>query len=393
MAHNFDEIIERRSSGAFKWNQYEPDVVPMFVADMDFRVAEPIVEALQKRIDHGIFGYEWPSEELSLLICDRMKQLYAWSVHPEEIVYLPSLRTGLNLVCASLSEPGTAALTLTPIYPPFLSAPTNHGMASKTVQMEAIADGAIVRYEIDFEAFSAAITKETKLLNFCNPQNPVGRVFTPEELQQLGEICIKNNMVICSDEIFCDLLMDNAEHTPFACASPEFGDRCITLMSPSKTFNIGGLGAAYAIVQNRKLLHRFKKAADGVTAEINAAGIVAFKAAYASCDQWLTELRAYLLKNRDEYVEYALKNFPGIKTTAPEATYLAWLDCRELGIEVSPYEFFLKSARVALNDGQPFGEGGSGFVRFNFACPRSQMMSALEKMKLALNQAGLIAKR
>jgi len=200
-------------------------------------------------------------------------------------------------------------------------------------------------------------------------------------------------MVICSDEIHCDLLMGDTKHTPFACVSPEISDRCITLMSPSKTFNISGLGAAYAIIQNQELRHRFKKTVQGVHAEINMAGIAAFKAAYTYCDPWVVELCQYLSRNRDLYQEFVLNNFPQIKTTIPEATYLTWLDCRQLGIAGPPYEFFLKNARVALNDGAPFGEGGEGFVRFNFACPRSQMIMALERMQAALVQAGLVAQR
>jgi cystathionine beta-lyase len=393
MPHNFDEIIERRSSGCFKWNQYEADVLPMTVADMDFRGPAPIIEALRQRANHGIFGYEWPREDLLQLICDRMKRVYNWSVLPEEVVVLPGLRVGLSLVCAALSDGSNAAITFTPVYPPFFGAATSHGMASQTVPLKMIADGAILRYEMDLERFEAALTKSTKLLQFCNPHNPVGRAFTPDEMRQIGEICLKHDMVICSDEIHCDLLMGDTKHKPFACISPEISDRCITLMSPSKTFNISGLGAAYAIVQNRDLRHLFKKKVDGVHAEINMAGIATFKAAYKDCNQWLTELLQYLLRNRDLYLDFVLNNLPGIKTTVPEATYLTWLDCRQLSIEGNPYQFFLQNARVALNDGVPFGEGGEGFVRFNFACPRSQMISALEKMQAALLKAGLVANR
>lgn len=393
MPYNFDEVIERRSSGCFKWNQFETDVLPMTVADMDFRAPQPIIDALQRTVNHGVFGYEWPREDLLQLICERMQKLYEWSVQPEEIIILPGLRVGLSLVCAALSDGDNAAITFTPVYPPFLSAPSNHGMASQTVPLKRVANGEILRYEMDLERFSAALTKSTKLLNFCHPHNPVGRAFTAEELRQVGDICVKNDMVICSDEIHCDLLMGETKHIPFACISPEISDRCITLMSPSKTFNISGLGAAYAIVQNKELRHRFKKKVDGVHAEINMAGISAFKAAYANCESWLTELLAYLLKNREHYEDFFLKNLPGIKTTIPEATYLTWIDCRDLKLEGNPYQFFLKNARVGLNDGIPFGDGGEGFVRFNFASPRSQVIAALERMKAALLQAGLIRER
>jgi cystathionine beta-lyase len=389
MAHNFDELIDRRSSGCFKWNEYDEDVLPMFVADMDFRAPDPIIEALRRRVDHGVFGYEWTQDDLAQLVCERMKRLYDWSIEPADVVFITGVVPGLNLVCRAIGGVGDAALTHTPIYPPFMTAPINQGMTSDTAELKLVLDSEIIRYEIDFEAFNAAITQKTKLFNLCHPQNPTGRAFTSEELRQLGQICIEHNLVICSDEIHCDLLMGETKHIPFACISPEIADRCITLMAPSKSFNISGLEPSYAIVQNAELRKRLKKAMAGIAPEMNIMAITAFKVAYQSCEQWLEELRLYLTENRDIYVDYVIKNFPGIKTTVPEATYLAWLDCRNAGIEGSAYEFFLKNARVAMNDGRTFGKGGEGFLRFNFACPRSQMMRALEQMKTALAQVKL----
>jgi len=387
MTYNFDEVIERRASGSFKWNEYPEDVLPMFVADMDFRTPQPIIDALEKRVEHGLFGYQWTGADLQELVCKRMARLYNWRVEPRHVIFLPGVVCGLNLVCRAVGTTGDAAITLTPIYPPFLTAPTNQGMSLQTVQLKPSNQGPTIRYEIDLEAFRAQITKSTKLFTLCHPHNPTGREFTQEELRQLGEICIEKDLFICSDEIHCDLTLDKTKHTPLATVSPEIADRCVTLMAPSKTFNLSGLGASYAIVQNNELRRRIRKAASGIVADINVLGLVALKAAYGSCDNWVPELLRYLLKNRDTFVDYVVRNLPSVKTTVPEATYLAWLDCRQAGIiSRDPYNFFLQESRVAVNDGASFGPGGEGFVRFNFGCPQAQMMRALEQMRHALEQ-------
>lgn len=385
MAYNFDEETERRFSGCVKWTEYDPDVIPVWVADMDFRSPEPVIAALRKRAEHGVFGYEWPRTDLSELVCERMARLYNWKVHPSEVVFLPGIVCGLNVVCRAVGKPGDAAITFTPVYPPFLFAPNNQEMILQTAALKPIADGRILRYEIDFDAFKKAITPATRILLLCHPHNPIGREFTYDELNSLSQICIDNDIIICSDEIHCDLLIGEVSHTPTACLSPEIADRSITLMAPSKTFNISGLGASYAIIQNADLRKRVKKAAAGIVPELNIFSIAAFKAAYTSCDEWLEAVLAYLVGNRNTFVDYVLKNLPGIKTTLPEATYLAWLDCRESGIAGNPHQFFLEESRVATNDGESFGPGGAGFVRFNFGCPRSIMLRALDRMKSALS--------
>ena len=386
MAYNFDEIVDRRKTGAYKWSKYDPDVLPMFVADMDFRSPEPVIQALLKRVEHGVFGYEWPSDDLANIVCQRMQSEYHWRVTPEQVIFLPGLVSGLNLICRAIGKPGDSAVMLTPVYPPFLSAPVNQFMTASTAQLREVRKGQTLSYEIDFDAFEAAIKPNTSLFIHCHPHNPTGHEYTLAEMQRLAEVCLRHNVVILSDEIHCDLMMDGNRHSPMASLSPEIAGRCITLMAPSKTFNVPGLGCSFAIIQNPELHAAVKKSETGIIPHVNALGLTAAVAAYTHGGEWLAELRKYLTGNRDTLVDYITENMPGISTTVPEATYLAWLDCSKAGIPGNPHEFFLEKARVAMNDGPTFGPGGENFVRFNYGCSRAHMMQALEQMKTALDQ-------
>jgi cystathionine beta-lyase len=243
-----------------------------------------------------------------------------------------------------------------------------------------------LHYEIDFDSFADGINPSTRLFMLCHPQNPTGREFTREELMRLAAICVRNKVLICSDEIHCDLLLDGTRHIPLAALAPEISSQCITLMAPSKTYNIPGLGCSFAIIQNPDLRKRYLAAGEGLLTWVNAMGLVATEAAYRQGEAWLMELQQYLTGNRDFLVSYLEQHLPQLRTTVPEATYLAWLDCRDLGLAVSPHEFFLKEAKVAFNDGVPFGPGGKGFVRLNFGCPRSRLVAALESMREAVEK-------
>ena len=386
MPYNFDELIGRRNTASSKWTKYANDVLPMWVADMDFRSPEPVIKALTERVSHGIFGYEGATPALYDVICERMQRLYNWKVTPEEILFLPGLVSGFNLMARATGQPGDGVVMLTPVYHPFLSAPGNQGEIAQTAQLIRKTQGQIITYEIDFDAFEAAITPRTRMFLHCHPHNPIGREWTPAENRRLAEICIKHNLIICSDEIHCDLMMENNRHVPTAALSPEIADRTITLMAPSKTYNLPGLGCSFAIIQNKQLRAEVQKAEMGTIPHVNALGLTAAYAAYTEGDEWLTELRKYLTGNRDTMVDYIQENLPIINTTVPEATYLAWLDCNHAGIKGNPFEFCLVNAKVALNDGAAFGPGGEGFVRFNYGCPRSQMLEALDKMKDAFQQ-------
>lgn len=384
MSTAFDEIVDRRNSGCAKWGMYGEDIIPMWVADMDFKTPEPILRALQDRVAHGVFGYELPSDALREAVAAWLDRRYGWRITPTDIVFLPGLVSGLNLVCRAFGHIGESAVVLAPVYPPFLTAPGNQGMGLDTAQLALRQAGDAITYDVDFDAFERAITPRTKLFIHCHPHNPVGRDYTREENQRLAEMCIKHDVLICADEIHCDLMLGGAPHMPVAALSPEVAERTITLMAPSKTFNIPGLGCSFAIVQNAKLRQRLLQAESGILPHVNALGLAATKAAYTECDAWLAELQDYLTGNRDALLTYLREHMPAIASTRPEATYLAWLDCRSADIEGNAYQFFLKRAKVALSDGAAFGPGGQGFVRFNFGCPRAQMMEALDRMANAL---------
>jgi len=387
MPYNFDQLIERRGTGSNKWSRYPADVLPMWVADMDFAAPDAILQALHKKIEHGIFGYELISDELCQAVCDRMHRLHGWTVTPDQVVAVPGLVTGTNLACRAFGEPGEGVLLQTPAYPPFLSAPTNNKLILQTAELTQVKVGRTFHYEIDYDAFEAAITPQTRLFALCQPHNPVGQIYTCEQLTRMAEICLRRNVLICSDEIHSELLLDDNRHLPMAMLSPEVADRCITLIAPSKTFNTAGLVCGFAIIQNEKLREQFKAACEGFV-HVNVLGQTAALAAFRDdpdVNEWLTGLRSYLTENRDVLVDYVTARLPDLKTTVPQATYLGWLDCREAGIEGDPYEFFLQKAKIAFGDGGRFGPGGQGFIRVNFGCPRAYLIKALEQMEEALS--------
>jgi cystathionine beta-lyase len=359
----------------------------MWVADMDFQSPPAVLDALRERVAHGVFGYGRPPPELLAIICERMDRLYSWQVDPDQVLFLPGLVCGLNLVCRALGEPGDEVLVQTPVYPPFLSAPANQGKRLKTAELALSKRAGNLFYEIDFDAFEKAITQRTRLFILCHPHNPVGRVFKPEEITRLAEICARHNLFICSDEVHGDLLLDGRQHKPFACLAPELASRCMTLMAPSKTFNIAGLGASFAIIQDPQLRRQVKTAAAGIVTEVNILAYVAALAAYRQGQEWLTALLQYLNENRDFLLAYLAQHLPDIRVTCPEATYLAWLDCRAANVSDNPQSFFLRQAKVAFNDGATFGPGGEGFVRLNFGCPRATLEMGLERLKKGMNGA------
>lgn len=387
MTFDFDHTIDRRGSASIKWAAYPDDVLPMWIADMDFRAPQPVVDALIARASDGVFGYESPSSELVSVICERLARLYAWKVQPEDVVLLPGVVSALNVACRAFGSPGSGILVQTPVYPPFLATARNNGQCLQTAPLtEVVADG-IVRYETDYDRFESAITPLTRLFILCQPHNPTGAARQREELARLAEICLRRDLIICSDEIHCDLMLGGVQHVPFATVSSEAASHCITLMAPSKTFNVPGLSCSFAIIQDGALRERFCQAAAGIIPHVNAMGLTAAQAAYQHGSSWLAALLDYLTANRDFLGDYVQRNLPAIATTIPDATYLAWLDCRHAGITGDPCEFFLKKAKVALNDGSSFGADGEGFVRLNFGCPRSTLTVGLERIRAALTGA------
>ena len=382
MKYDFDTIRDRRGSDSAKWKKYGDDVLPLWVADMDFVSAEPILRALHERVGHAFFGYAMPLGELCQTILNRLKDLYAWDVREEEIYYLPGLVTGLNFAVQAFTNPGEGVLVQPPVYPHFVKDPVHHGRILVDPPLVPKGD----TYEVDFEAFEKAITPQTRIFILCNPHNPVGRVFTRAELERMAEICLRHRMVICSDEIHCDLVFPGFRHIPIASLSPEVAKWTITLMAPSKTYNLAGLRCGFAVFQNPDLAKGWKKTTLGLNPGLNNLGQVAALAGYREGKEWLDQVVAYLQENRDFLYGTVPKALPGVRMTKMEGTYLAWLDCRKTGIPGNPSQFFLKEAKVALNDGSEFGKGGEGFVRLNFACPRKMLREAIERMSGALQK-------
>lgn len=380
MKYDFDQAVERRGTDSIKWGLYPEDVIPLWVADMDFRSAEPIVQALRNRADHGVFGYSRISREFIPALQNRLLLLYKWSVAESEIVFLPGIVTGINVAIQSFTSPVEGVLAQPPVYFHLLRDPIHHGRILQDPPLTRKGDS----YEIDFDLFERAITPDTRLFLFCNPHNPVGRVYTKAELEAVADICLRHRLIVCSDEIHCDLIYPPYRHIPIATLSREMEAQTITLMAPSKTYNIAGLECGYAIINNEELRRRWKEFSFGLIPNVNIMGQVAALAGLREGQSWLEQVLEYLKGNRDFLMEFFQTEMPSIRMSRVEATYLAWLDCSEIGFAGNPSEFFLKNAGVALNDGPDFGKGGDNFIRLNFACPRRKLMQALHQMKNAL---------
>ena len=385
-AFDFDRIIDRRSTASNKWKKYDKDVLPLWVADMDFASPEPVVRALRERAAHGVFGYVYEEPRFFEVAAERIGRRYGWRVGPESVVMLPGVIAGINMAARIFTSPGDGILEQVPVYPPILRCPGNMGVTRDEAPIGRRADG---RYEVDWDDFERAITPRTKAFLLCNPHNPTGRVYSREELTRMAEICLRRNLWIIADEIHCDLLFSGQRHVPIASLGPEVERRTITLMSPSKTFNLAGLKCAIAVVPDAALREKFVAAKVDLVANPNVFGFAAALAAYRDGGPWLDALMRYLEANRDFTVDYVRRHFPGVGMHPPEGTYLAWLDFRQAGIPGGdPFTFFLEKARVALNDGVTFGPGGQGFARLNFGSPRAMLTEGLERMREAYRALG-----
>jgi cystathionine beta-lyase len=375
---DFDTVIDRRHTASLKWDKYKDrDIIPLWVADMDFKSPPSVLEALHKRVEHGIFGYAVTPPELIEITVSMLHDLYGWQVHPDWLVWLPGLVTGLNVTSRAVGNPGDAVITAIPVYPPFLTAAPHFQRQVITVPLVCNKG----RWEFDFDQLEAAITPRTRLFMLCNPHNPVGRVLTREELNRIAVICEKHDLIVCADEIHCGMILDPDKiHIPFACLGPDIQDRTITLMAPSKTFNIAGLGCSFAVISNPAIRQRFVGAMAGIVPRVNVLANTAALAAYQDTSHWLNQLLDYLRHNRDQVVS-TLSQIEGLTIYHTEATYLSWIDARQFGQE-NPAEFF-EQAGVGLSDGAEFGT--PGFLRLNFGCPRATLDEAIERMKV---QAG-----
>jgi len=369
----FDTPPDRRHSDSIKWGKYAGrDILPLWVADMDFAAPPAVLAALQQRIGHGVFGYGGPWPSLTESVLTHLESEYGWAVEAESIVWLPGLVSGLNVACRAVDG---EVLTATPIYPPFLSAPRLSGRPLNRVEL-ACTDG---RWQWDKEALHNACSQATRLFLLCHPHNPVGRCWNREELLDLAAFAEEKDLIVCSDEIHCGLILDaDRQHVPFASLSPAAAKRSITLMAPSKTYNIPGLGCAFAVIPDAALRRRFLRAMDGIVPHVNVLGLAACEAAYRDCADWHRELIAYLAGNRAR-VAAALADLPGVKASPVEATYLAWIDVRELGLAQPAAHF--ETHGLGLSDGGDFG--APGWLRLNFGCARATLDDALNRFRQA----------
>ena len=374
---NFDQPIDRRNSDSEKWHKYTgSDIIPLWIADMDFCSPPAIIEALQQRVAYGVFGYGYPPQGLISAFISRMKMLYQWDIKPEWLVFLPGLVSGLNIAIRSLTKSNESSLCPFPIYPPFMK---SAHMANRK-QVSIPVNLANNRWLLNLATAEANMDGSEKLLMLCNPLNPGGTVFNRDELIEQLEFAKRHNLYICSDEIHCELLLDkHAKHIPIASLNEDAALRTVTLMAPSKTFNIAGLGASIAVIPNAILRQKFINCRTGIVPSVDILAYVAAEAAYLHCDDWLQQLLAYLRDNH-QFVLQRINAIPGLKMAPLAATYLAWIDASELPVN-NPHTFF-EEAGVGLSAGVDFGN--HNFIRLNFGCRRTLLTEALTRMEKAV---------
>jgi cystathionine beta-lyase len=395
MKYDFDTVCDRSHTDCAKWGAVKAifgreDVIPMWVADMDFPTAPPIVEALKKRAEHPFYGYTMPGPGLTEAVVDRLKRKFGWKIEPEWVVFTPGIIPALNIAVRALTHPGDEIILQEPVYFPFFGVVTGSGCQIVHNRLK-LARG---HYTMDYTDLESRFHppegmrpwhSRVKAIILCNPQNPIGRVWRREELTQLGEIVIGHGAVVISDEIHCELLYQGRRHTPFASISEEFAQNSIVCMAPSKTFNLPGLEASSIIIPDKKLRENFTDARAGMVPGLNIFGLTAMEAAYRYGDDWLRQLLDYLQGNLAITVKWFKERIPRIKVIESQGTYLLWLDCRGLGLDDKELQRFMREeARVGFDDGYLFGEGGSGFQRMNIACPRSLLREALGRIEKAV---------
>ncbi|AMQ07076.1 MalY/PatB family protein [Sporosarcina psychrophila] len=392
MKYDFDKVVERSNTASVKWDATEElfgekELLPLWVADMDFKVPDEVVKAIQSQAEHGIFGYTTRKPSYYEAIIDWMKDHHNWVIEKEWICHSPGVVTALNLIVQAFSEPGDKIIVQPPVYYPFMKAIQNHDR--QVVYNPLLFNEG--RFEMDFEDLISKIDSSVKMILLCNPQNPGGRVWTESELKRLGDICLERGVLVVSDEIHQDLVFKPGKHIPFSAISEQFADNSIICTAPSKTFNLAGLQTSNIIISNKALREKFVMEGDKYAVTMsNSFGALATEAAYNYGGQWLEEVLDYVEGNLHFITKYFKSNLPVLKVLPLEATYLAWIDCRELGLTPEELEkLFLSKAKVALNQGYVFGPGGEGFVRMNLACSRSTVEKAAQQMKEAIIQLRL----
>ena len=388
MSFNFDEVIDRKNTGSVKWDFYGEvfsgkDLLPMWVADMDFRVPEAVIEAVIKKAQHGIYGYTEGFDSYYQAIINWVKRRHNWKIKKEWIFDCPGVVPAMHWAVRTFTHPGDKVILQSPVYYPFFKAIKNGGC--QVVNNPLKLDNS--KYSMDFADLESKIDSRVKMFILCHPHNPGGIVWSKEELTRLGEICIKNDIIVISDEIHGDLVLSGNKHIPFAAISEDFAMNTITCIAPSKTFNIAGLQASSVIIANPKLQKEFKIILENnAVSEPNIFALTALEAAYNHGDEWLDNLIKYIEENHKLVEDFIAAKIPKLKVIKAQATYLAWIDCRALGMDTTTLEKFVeKEAKLALTQGYVFGEGGEGFVRINLGCPRSVVQEALQRLKKAVD--------
>jgi len=388
MIWNFDEPVIREGTNSIKYDLREQtfgknDVIPMWLADMDFNTPEFIIESFQNRINHKIFGYSFRPPEYFQSIIDWLETRHNWKIKKEWISNCPGIVPALNICTLAFTNPGDSIIVQPPVYFPFFSAVESHGR--KLIYNRLIeSDG---KWEMDYDSFSAQIDGSTKMIIISNPHNPVGRVWAPYELEKLADICLRNNILILSDEIHCDLVLPGFRHTPFANLSEKIAENTITCIAPSKTFNLAGLSTSTVIISNPSLSRLFNRIIENLhIGADNIFGTIASIAAYSEGQDWLDALRNYIDHNIDFVIEYCRKMIPEIVPVQPEATYMIWLDCRKFGMNGKELQdFFINKAKIGMNEGSTFGPGGEGFMRMNVATTHQTVIKAMEQIEKAVS--------
>lgn len=377
MTFNFDQRIDRRHSDSLKWAKYgDRDILPLWVADSDFQSPACVIEALQQRVAHGVFGYGSTPSELIGLVVERMATRYDWRIQPEWVLLLPGVVSGLNLAVRAWTEAGQGTIAPTPVYPPFRSAAQLADRRQIQAQLRPDASG---RWVMDLEALAPQLDGRERLLMLCNPMNPGGTVYRREELEAQLAFARRHDLLVCSDEIHCDLLLEpGVQHIPFASLSDDAAQRSMTLISPSKTFNIAGLGASVAIIPDAGLRKRFNQARSGIVPSVDVLALVAAAAAWREGQPWLDAQLDYLRANRDLLVA-AVADIEGLQMNSPEATYLGWINSR--GLNVADPALYFEKQGLGFSSGRDFGD--NGYVRFNFACTRDLLNEAIRRLKVA----------
>jgi len=378
MKYDFDKTIDRRATNSYKWDSAPEGVLPMWVADMDFRTAPAIIDALQKRVAHGIFGYTRVPDVYYDAVTSWFSRRHGWDIDREWIIYTSGVVPAVSAVIKALTVPGDKVIVQTPVYNCFFSSIRNNGCEIVSNPLRRTAD----TYEMDFDALErCAADPRAKVMLLCNPHNPAGRVWTPDELTRLGNICLRNGVTVVADEIHCELVYQGFKYTPFASLSDAFLHRSVTCVSPSKAFNIAGLQIANIVAFDNDLRSRIDKAINiNEVCDVNPFGVAATIAAYNEGEEWLNQLVDYLHGNYEAMAEFCRRELPEFPITRLEGTYLVWMDCSSLGMPSDALEHaLLEDARLWLNAGTMYGAEGEGYMRWNIACPRSVMLDGLNR--------------